>query len=420
MDNVNRDKHKTQITMKKIRTLLTVFTILLITSASAQNDLTGQILYHDSTGAPLPDVQLELYDTEGNHIATTYTNENGEYLFSDLPIGSYVIDPSYDAEAGGVDMGDATLIMMNLLGLYEFDPIEELAADVDGDDEITWNDYWFIVINYFINGEPFPVGDWVFEEMSAEVGAKEGDNDNNDYGNSAGDVAGAWEPGQREKPFVQAAHRTYELIPESTSTVSVTTSSKMDISGAGIVINYPADAIEIVNAESGFDNAEIAVHNDQIRMAWASQSPELKQLDSNSELMTLEIASKGNIENAVKFHLSSESHFTGDEGKIIKDAKIEIPAITENQNHIEISGIYPNPVVATSKLNFNLAKAAHVKITLMDISGQTVDVVTNRAFSKGSNKVMVSKNDLPQGIYVYKVFVNHQDVGKANKVIIAE
>lgn len=415
-------KLKNNFAMKRIKTFLTVVVTLLFVSANAQNDISGQLLYHDSTGAPLPDVQLELYDSQGNYISTTYTDENGEYVFSDLAVGTYDIEPSYDAQAGGVDMGDANLILLNLLGLYEFTPIEELASDVDADGEVTWDDYWFIIIDYFIFGEDFPAGDWVFEDISITLGAKEGgdDDNNNDYGSSAGDVQGSWEPGQRSEPFVEASYKNYSLTSGSTTSIDVKSAKQVSVSGAGLVINYPSDMINIVDAVSPFEEAEILVKQGQIRMAWTTMSSELMNLDKNTTLLTLEIEAQKELTQPVKLTLSDDTHFSGEQGQILKDATVQLPVINQNQNNILINGVYPNPVKAESQIDFSLAEAANVKITLMDLSGKTVQVLANRNFGEGSNKVMFSGDNMAEGIYLYEFYLNDEKINKSGKVIIAD
>ena len=90
--------------MKTLKTFLTIIISLAFLSTYAQGDISGSILYHDEDGAPLPEVELQLFNSDGEHVATTLTNDAGEYLFEDLEIGDYYIEASYDAEAGGATM----------------------------------------------------------------------------------------------------------------------------------------------------------------------------------------------------------------------------------------------------------------------------------------------------------------------------
>ncbi|MCF8338760.1 MAG: T9SS type A sorting domain-containing protein [Bacteroidales bacterium] len=406
--------------MKKIRTFLTVLITLFIVSASAQNNsLSGTILYHDSTGAPLPDVQLELYDSNGEYLETTYTNDDGEYTFSGLEPGTYNIKPSYDAQAGGVTMGDAMEIVLYLAGLIDFTPIEKVAADVDADGEVTMDDHFFIVVNYFVFGEEFPAGDWAFEDITETVGTKEG-GDNNDYGNSVGDVQGSWEDGQNNNRFVENHHKTYKVLPGVANTVNITMENSQELSGAGIVVTYPTEFIKVTDATTSLQGGEIAINDGEIRMGWASQSKEFKSLDNNASLMTLDVELLKETGKPVKFQLSNESHFSGREGAIIKDAEVEMPAIDQNKDIIKVSGVQPNPVKTTSQLHFTLAGASTVKATLMDMSGKVVRTLTHRNFPEGHNYINISKDGLPQGIYVYKFYINGTETAKSGKLIVSD
>jgi hypothetical protein len=71
------------------RSALLLFSILLAVAAPAQDtaSITGTVT--DSTGASIPNAQVELRNTEHGVVRTGKTNESGDYLFASLPIGSY-------------------------------------------------------------------------------------------------------------------------------------------------------------------------------------------------------------------------------------------------------------------------------------------------------------------------------------------
>jgi len=163
--------------MKNIKTIFTVLLSFLFISVIAQNTITRTIKYHDEEGLPLAGVHVELYDLNNTLLQSTYTDDNGVYVFNDVENGTYKITHNYDAVYTNVNMGDATLIMLYLNGLYEFTPLEAIAADVDGDGEITWADYDFLMVDYGINGDPFPAGDWAFSEVIVDLGAKDTEED---------------------------------------------------------------------------------------------------------------------------------------------------------------------------------------------------------------------------------------------------
>jgi Ca-activated chloride channel homolog len=64
------------------------------TISSAGNSVVRGIV-SDSSGAPLPGVEVEVTDDSGGR-ATTYTNANGQYRFAILPPGTYTVTASLD------------------------------------------------------------------------------------------------------------------------------------------------------------------------------------------------------------------------------------------------------------------------------------------------------------------------------------
>ncbi len=88
------------------------------------------------------------------------------------------------------------------LGLYNLTPIQQLAADVDGNGVINMNDYFTVVFGWFLYGYPFPSGDWVFTDATVVAGLKDG---NNMGGTSSADVNGSFVPNYTKAELVMAS-----------------------------------------------------------------------------------------------------------------------------------------------------------------------------------------------------------------------
>ncbi|MGM0567318.1 MAG: SpaA isopeptide-forming pilin-related protein, partial [Bacteroidota bacterium] len=261
--------------MKTLKTFLTIIISVAFLTTFAQGDISGTMLYHNEDGAPLPEVELQLFDADGEHVATKFTNDAGEYLFEDLEIGDYYIEASYDAEAGGATMQDAVMIMLHLIGVHELEGMEYIAADVDADGEVTWNDHGLVIL-HFLTGQPFPAGDWVFEDIQHSVGAKEGGDGGGDdnYGTSAGDVAGTWEPGQRDRRMTEAVYTPHNIIPREATSLTVTAASDMTLTGAGIVVRFPESAVAVSDVNTPLAGAETRIQNGEIVLAWNAANAE--------------------------------------------------------------------------------------------------------------------------------------------------
>ncbi|MFW6371811.1 MAG: carboxypeptidase regulatory-like domain-containing protein, partial [Bacteroidota bacterium] len=370
--------------MKTLRTFFTVIISLAFLTTYAQGDISGTILYHSEDGAPLPEVELQLFNADGEYVATSFTNDEGEYLFEDLEIGDYYIEASYDAEAGGATMQDAVMIMLHLMGVHELEGIEYLAADVDADGEITWDDHALVLLHFF-TGEPFPAGDWVFEDIEHNIGDKEGGDDgdgggNDNLGSSAGDVAGTWEPGQRDRRIAEAEYTPHSLVPQENTTLSVTASNNMTLTGAGIAIQYPASLVDVSNVTTPLQDAEVRIQNGQIMLAWNSANS--VTLNKGEELLTMETTLLSETGETIRFTLGQKTSFAGENGSPVKNAKLNLPEMKQSQA-MKINSLAPNPVFHEATLNFYMNRGGTAKVSLTDLSGKKVRTIESSQFSQG-------------------------------------
>ncbi|MCX6152539.1 MAG: T9SS type A sorting domain-containing protein, partial [Candidatus Kapabacteria bacterium] len=60
---------------------------------------------------------------------------------------------------------------------------------------------------------------------------------------------------------------------------------------------------------------------------------------------------------------------------------------------------YPNPFAGELRITLNLKKAARVNISIVDISGNKVEIITNNALNIGNNELIWKPEHLSQGKY---------------------
>jgi type IX secretion system substrate protein len=68
---------------------------------------------------------------------------------------------------------------------------------------------------------------------------------------------------------------------------------------------------------------------------------------------------------------------------------------------------YPNPFNPTTILSYNLKTDAFVKLTIYNLVGQVVQVVVDEYQAAGYKELTFEANDLPAGIYLYKLQVGN-------------
>jgi len=69
---------------------------------------------------------------------------------------------------------------------------------------------------------------------------------------------------------------------------------------------------------------------------------------------------------------------------------------------------YPNPFGESTTISFKLPESAHVKMVILNMMGQTVNVLLNRKQSAGTYHLVWDGTDasgtaLPGGIYIYRL-----------------
>lgn len=77
---------------------------------------------------------------------------------------------------------------------------------------------------------------------------------------------------------------------------------------------------------------------------------------------------------------------------------------------------FPNPFNPTTNIRFSIPEAGHVKLSVFNVIGQTVDILVDEYKNAGTFNVNYSAGNLESGIYFYKIEANNYT--KINKMIL--
>lgn len=384
--------------MKKNFTLsLSVLSIVLLFASSvfAQSDISGSVLYHYKANKPIPSVNLSLIDVDGNLVATTTTALNGTFNFANVPYGTYSMEASTSISPGGINMADAFLMFMHLLNLYPFTPMQQLAADVDGDGSVTWNDYFTVLVGWFVQGYPYPAGPWVFETTTYTHSANK-TNWPTMGGSSSGDVNGTFVPSTRDLPAIEVSYTKQTLA--NNFTLNIETGEVAEVSAMGMVVNYAANEIDITRVSSPLGDISYTAENGQIRATWVNTNSSDKSLTSDNAVLVIEGNTTASYTGGdLKFELDARSHLVDNQGNLIA-TRYTVPLLTAGEH---LSGNYPNPFNGTTTINYTLPEDGFVNINLYNQQGQLVKVVTSREAAAGNYQVQVNSEGLTAGVYYY-------------------
>ena len=113
---------------------------------------------------------------------------------------------------------------------------------------------------------------------------------------------------------------------------------------------------------------------------------------------TVYLNSNSYIEFPVKSGVSSPVHAMFEEEGVIG---------IENENGVpyefSLEQNYPNPFNPNTVINYSLAAAEKVQITVYDLLGKEIKTLVNEVKGPGSYQVTFSASDISSGVYFYKI-----------------
>jgi Secretion system C-terminal sorting domain len=72
-------------------------------------------------------------------------------------------------------------------------------------------------------------------------------------------------------------------------------------------------------------------------------------------------------------------------------------------NEFELQQNYPNPFNPSTQIAFNLKKAGVIQLAVYDVLGREVAQLVNRSMNAGDHKITFIADELPSGVYFYKL-----------------
>jgi hypothetical protein len=372
-------------------------------SQSDPDDVTGVVLYQDDY--PMSGTTAYLHSSAGDIIATDITDNQGYYEFLDLVPGNYTVTFSSEQPAGGVELSDADLLLQFLDGECTFTPIQELAADVNGNGVINMGDYNHILNGYLNQNNPFPIGPWVFETLSVTIPNTSRDGFISKSGSSSGDVNGTLTPDPKTNPiFLDNPVIDVTQAPSDPIDFELKGGQNLLIAGMHLVINVP-DGLDIIGVESAISQAGIYISGQQIRVTWLDETMQGFDITEGNPLLVIRSEAKGSSRNRNSYSLkmSDESHFMNTDGKLLSGVSLELPSINVTlQDNMSLSA-YPNPFLNNITFDYSLPEDGHVTIDLFDRTGRKVMELENSPRAAGSHQVRIDGSVLLPGVYYYSI-----------------
>jgi glucuronoarabinoxylan endo-1,4-beta-xylanase len=90
---------------------------------------------------------------------------------------------------------------------------------------------------------------------------------------------------------------------------------------------------------------------------------------------------------------------------------------SSNTENFSLSQNYPNPFYTTTTIEYSIAEASHVELTIYDFLGRKIKTLIKENMPAGNHKVSFKANYFPTGIYFYQIKVG-DSVSKPKRMIL--
>ncbi len=406
--------------MKHLFNKLSLITalVLVIGSLSAQNQITGTVLYHNDVTNPLPDIVIDLIDSNNNTIATTTTNNIGEFEFTNVPSGVFTLRGSTSIPVGDINLIDASLILQNINGTYTFaDESESNAADVNGSGNITYGDYILTVNGYLTQGNPFPTDEWQFEEVSIEFTSRSSGQTANTtmWATATGDVEGEWLPGGRNIDDFYSSDQAVTQVADQEVELVIGSDFDELIGGFHLNFVYPVDKIDIVDIYGPDENFYYDIDNQtgELTAIWLDENEIPGQKFFGETLFRVIVKQNGDfnrIDEGV-FSLKDEGMVLDSDLNVIENIQISLPKISTvaNQSEVLVATSYPNPVTDILNIKITSPESKNAEIHIYNIQGQLIQTENTRIY-EGTQLININTDNLHLGHYFYMIKLQNENI----------
>ncbi len=395
--------------------------VIVVDPGTAGYDVTGTVNYFNDILTPLSNTNVTL--TQGaTLVGTAITNTFGEYLIPTVPNGTYTSNGSSTKPWGGGNAIDALLMARHFQNLQPLSGLKLTAGDLDNNGVVNANDALLVMMRSVHIIENFTaVGDWIFETKTVTV--NNGIAINNFLGLCYGDVNGSYHPTAKLGPNVSLDIRGVKAIGAFDQfELPIQAGTHMNLGAASLVLDIPA-GLEVMKVTPANDQVSNLVYNivdGKLYIEW--YTTQNTNLTTGATIFNLTLRTdQSSYDDVFMFNIDGESMMGDADARILDNALITIPKVKISQAGFVLGDNYPNPFSQSTEIPYTLPEAGKVNITVYNAVGETVATIVNAEQAAGNYMVTFDGNNLPQGVYMYRVVVTgeHRNFEATRRMVIS-
>jgi hypothetical protein len=404
--------------------------------------LSGKFEYYGDATLPYPNVginplnNLTLTLMDGaSTVATTTTLGDGTYLFLSIPSGTFEMHVStLKTTAGALNSTDAAQVASWGIAapkptieriVYKAGNVNQSFLSLNSGDAAP-------ILDRFVNGTPWQfVDDWVFWYANTQINQNNlwssevyptvtisGASATQDfYGLVSGDFNRSFVPSAAlvpASPYLSLQDGIVRPVgPNTTILMPVSMGNGATLGAASIILNYPADKLEILSVFLGNDPNNPVIFNaknGELRIGWTDLNG--LALASGQTFITLEVKTKTAITmgETIRFTLAQDplNELADANNQVILNGllsidvlKVNTVGLTEGDVNSQLGlANYPNPFADQTTFAYSLPHDGKVTLEIYDLIGQRVATVIHENQTTGQHTITVDGSMLTTGVYM--------------------
>jgi hypothetical protein len=222
-----------------------------------------------------------------------------------------------------------------------------------------------------------------------------------------------------------------QVNASSDFTLPVFTLQDVTAGAASIILNYPADLVEVINVEMNYGGLlDWSAKNGELRIGWMTQAP--VSFTASEELFRLSLTTTAAFTEGKEIRIELADNILNEMADpfcepipmtrlAIAVASASAYGTDENQPgtyKISLSG-YPNPFRDYTEISYALPFAGRVTLTVYDLLGSEVATLADADQTSGAYTVEYLTGTLKPGVYTValKLQGNGQSLMRTMKVV---
>jgi len=410
--------------MKNIITSLVLILIGVFSVQTMKAEVVyGNVLYQGDATRPIGNVSVVLKNLTTNATQTYTTVGDGYFMFANVPDGNYKLTGTTSIAGGGVTFYDAVMVFLHMIGYYQFTPLQFLASDVNGSNSISWGDY-NLIVSHILYGTSFPVGPWKFETSTFAITNLKDGVPHGLGGTCSGDVGGTFVPTVNNTPALPVAQESVlNVTTGEPFTTRILTHNELSITGAGIIINYPSELLQIESVEFKGADFEYNVEEGQIRLVWGNPNTAPVSFSEGETFVTIHGVSTPAFTQGMTASISLDGNTSLMNSSNTEVTKLNFasPVLKYGNPELKMSN-YPNPFTASTKLSIYSPEEGNAIIEVYNTSGQLVKNIAVGKISAGFKEVNLDASQMAKGYYMCKMRIQtgNSEISKTIRILKAD